>query len=652
MTEKRTIRLSILGREFNLGIHDIVDFLHSKGYDNIPVNPNTRITHEQYLALLNEFKDNNKTFKVHRDSQTQKTDQSDEVRLIGKIDLTSLNAKVNLINENRNSPKIDEKKKPDKNVLKRKDDYQNNDSFLQDIWQIHTDVQEQMLRLRSAPVSIIPESARIVGEKLFLTLDENDKTGKIIEEIVSLFQITVSEINLEKRYLYVDSIVSHNLSRDQKRQLSKRAAANFIKIHPQPVIDGYFKKKSSPISSLTKLLEKSRLDYSFDSNGRLQISINDLNKLENTFNHKGISLIIPEVASVILQLSPNLHYYLSKEFPKVFKHNCDNINVSNVIITKNSYFSEPIYEFLNKEIGLNLTWYKFIFRVNAEVLDNYNPKSCPYELPELNKDDNSFCFYVNIEKDYSDNFILFEEEKFEFNLKYTRLKKFFNSFFGAHNISFQAVFNYSFDNKKFDSIFFEQIQNSLFDNISFSESTMSIGIDFNWKVKQIDEIISELQFKYPFVHFGLYRNHRCNIDFKIQDLTLDEVENLLREKFPSIQTRRNDREGNLYFFQEYQTQEQSIIIRDMINSELDEFDTNAFDFGLYEIPNNKEKYIITIDNQSKRESLVAAVKELRGTNFCIGKNDFGKLFRVNYPEMIFDISGDNFEQTKQVFESK
>jgi superfamily I DNA and/or RNA helicase len=126
----------------------------------------------------------------------------------------------------------------------------------------------------------------------------------------------------------------------------------------------------------------------------------------------------------------------------------------------------------------------------------------------------------------------------------------------------------------------------------------------------------------------------------------------LREKFPSIQTRRNDREGNLYFYQEYQTQEQSIIIRDMINSELDESDINAFDFGLYEIPNNKEKYIITIDNQSKRESLVAAVKELRGANFCIGKNDFGKLFRVNYPEMIFDISGDNFEQTKQVFESK
>ena len=89
-------------------------------------------------------------------------------------------------------------------------------NFLQDIWQIHTDVQEQMLRLRSAPVSIIPESARIVGEKLYLTADENDKTEKIIDEIASFFQITVGEIDLEKGYLYADSFVSQNLKKEQK----------------------------------------------------------------------------------------------------------------------------------------------------------------------------------------------------------------------------------------------------------------------------------------------------------------------------------------------------------------------------------------------------------------------------------------------------
>lgn len=523
------------------------------------------------------------------------------------------------------------------------------DKLLQDIWQIHTDVQEQMLRLRSAPICFIPESARIVGEKLYLTADENDKTEKIIQEIVSIFQISTNEINIEQGYFFVENVVSQNLRKEQIKLLSERAAANFVKFQPFPVIDGYVNKKNSPINNLKNLLDKSDLDYSFDKKGRLQISIDDLKKAESSIIELRINMHIPEIASIILQLSPNLKYYLAKDFPLIFEMNNDEIKITNTIVTKNKYFSNNVYEILNKEIGLHLTWYKFIFRVNAEILKTYNPKTCPYQLPQLNKIDNSFCFYVNVEKDYSDSFILFEEEKFDFDLKYSRLKKFFNSFFGEKNVSFDAIFNYSFNTNIYDSVFGEQIQSTLFENITFSESAMSIGMDFNWKEKKIDDIISELDVKYPFIHFGLYRNHKCNIDFQIQDLSLDEVENLLREKFPSIQTRRNDREGYIYFFQEYQTQEQSIIIQDMIESELKEFDSTVFDNGLYKIPDNKVKYILSVDDQAKRESLATTLKELKGSIFCIGKKDFGKLFRVNYPEMIFDISGDNYDISKQIF---
>ena len=42
-----------------------------------------------------------------------------------------------------------------------------NNTFLQKIWKIHTDVQEQMLQLRSIPVTVDPKSAKIVGDKLF-----------------------------------------------------------------------------------------------------------------------------------------------------------------------------------------------------------------------------------------------------------------------------------------------------------------------------------------------------------------------------------------------------------------------------------------------------------------------------------------------------
>ena len=63
------------------------------------------------------------------------------------------------------------------------------DNSLRDIWQIHTDVQEQLLRLRSVPLNIIPDSVKIVGEKLYLTADENDKTDKIFDETSKINKI-------------------------------------------------------------------------------------------------------------------------------------------------------------------------------------------------------------------------------------------------------------------------------------------------------------------------------------------------------------------------------------------------------------------------------------------------------------------------------
>ena len=54
MTEG-TIRLSKLAREFNVGIHTIVEFLHKKGFD-IDSNPNTKVSEEALSLLEKEYK--------------------------------------------------------------------------------------------------------------------------------------------------------------------------------------------------------------------------------------------------------------------------------------------------------------------------------------------------------------------------------------------------------------------------------------------------------------------------------------------------------------------------------------------------------------------------------------------------------------------
>lgn len=55
MATGKTIRLSKLAREFNVGIHTIVEFLHKKGFD-VESNPNTKISEEAVALLEKEYK--------------------------------------------------------------------------------------------------------------------------------------------------------------------------------------------------------------------------------------------------------------------------------------------------------------------------------------------------------------------------------------------------------------------------------------------------------------------------------------------------------------------------------------------------------------------------------------------------------------------
>ncbi|HKI90304.1 MAG TPA: translation initiation factor IF-2 [Draconibacterium sp.] len=55
MVAGKTIRLSKLAREFNVGIHTIVEFLHKKGFD-IDSNPNTKVSEEAVQLLEKEYK--------------------------------------------------------------------------------------------------------------------------------------------------------------------------------------------------------------------------------------------------------------------------------------------------------------------------------------------------------------------------------------------------------------------------------------------------------------------------------------------------------------------------------------------------------------------------------------------------------------------
>ncbi len=114
MAEKKAKRLSKIAKEFNVGIHTIVDFLQKKGME-VSSNPNTKISPETYDLLLKEYssdidlkKDSEKLNRIksrsgnqsvsiedlrNEEEEEEETDVNDDVLLIADTGVTSKTGK-------------------------------------------------------------------------------------------------------------------------------------------------------------------------------------------------------------------------------------------------------------------------------------------------------------------------------------------------------------------------------------------------------------------------------------------------------------------------------------------------------------------------------------------------------------------------------
>ena len=53
MSDKKSVRLNKLVKEFNVSIDRIYSFLEAKGVEDL--KPNTKVSHDIYMDLLGEF---------------------------------------------------------------------------------------------------------------------------------------------------------------------------------------------------------------------------------------------------------------------------------------------------------------------------------------------------------------------------------------------------------------------------------------------------------------------------------------------------------------------------------------------------------------------------------------------------------------------
>lgn len=524
------------------------------------------------------------------------------------------------------------------------------------IWNKHIEVQEQLLRARAIPIPIDTTSIRIAGEKLLLTIDERNRTDKVLSQIAETFGIGIDELKISEGYFLVDVDKSNNVDADTKRVLSETAEHDHIKFRPNPIVDGII-IQDSVLKHLSDILKKSSCDYSFDKSNNLFISIEDLARVRDQIDVKEIH--ISDTARIAFNFNPNPLFYLKKLYPDIFwEHRSyyKSIRKNNCLISKktigvwNESLPKEILLHLNELFGLTMCGFRIICHINPDALSLMTTQTKSAQLPKIDDDGHSFSFSGNVPQfDNSDEWFVLQKEAFE--KKLGKIKKVINDVFGVENATIESYFEYEYDIKKFTNDFFPTqtgLNKECRDFIHKELKKYDILIQdnkiifyYHWKdlafngIKYVLETISSFC---PYVILSFFQNHKCSIKINKQNTLFDEIETKMRDSFPSIQFHRNNKKGTLYFFQEYFDRTKRNQIARNLYDELNLLNSSDYSYEVYSIPPDKDKYFLTIDKDSLQESLSDTMKDLRGHDFVVGEVSVGKLIQVNYPQLTFDVS--------------
>jgi DNA-directed RNA polymerase subunit E'/Rpb7 len=559
-------------------------------------------------------------------------------------------------------------------------------TLLKDIWQKHTEVQEQILRQRTAPISIVPESTVIVNEKLHVRVDTSDNTGYLKSRIKESLGISDDDCHFDAGYVFAPYKNWSKLDEREKSRISTLANKEYVSFSYYPVIDGKITDKKAQFSGVKELLDKLKIEYDFDKKRRLQISIDELQRLKDNADFQNLQVSLPDEASAIIPTYPSILYYLDRICPnnnfkniEVFKATSrviGGVSISKQLVVEGGYFNETVCKKLEEVFELQMCKVEYEFHIDTSVISQYDWEENKLGLPISTN--GTLVFIKNVKPSESD---IFNEETVEdiedneynsvnnfkyinnrdtndIHLEYTLDCQIVNRIFGKGNYTVIPRFFYKYkENRSWATPeeldrFNDQIHTELKERVGIEKNGSSIGIDFKWKENNLPEILTQLSKEYGFIDFGLFKKgHKCNFDIKYKKAELTSIMEELHDSFDNLNVELVNKSTALSFYREFDTLEELIAFKPQLQHKLNSFNQSRYQCVINETPTGYVKLSYFYDKKSRDEEQVEAIKELKGADFSIGDLSIGKLIRIsNYPEIVIDISGDNYEVTKKLIE--
>lgn len=523
-----------------------------------------------------------------------------------------------------------------------------------EIWLKHIEVQERVLQLNSVPIAIEPGTILISGQRLKLRVCQTDELDTQIDKVKSFFGISDDAINN-------DTIVCDarfNPDPYDISQLAEDCQKHYIQLSRNPIIEGVIRSQKSTFTKCVKTLKKHGDKYAVDSNRRLQVTVDTLRKLDNDADFP--CDILPKIASGIFSISPTPAYFIRKwlsiechhllKYENVKIEGVEERRLRRVLTIHDNYFSESALQRLNELWGLRLFSFDVIIEVSKDIMKNYDFKKSLYDFPESKN--GIFHYHFNAKSNDNTGNLSIIKKKWQVDL----LRDICTSEFGENNYQFHVDYNYLYDSKLYhqniDGInlydFFQDLKDNISEEgISISESKQSIGVDFDWRITTPEQLRIELSNKYDDLEMSIFADHRCNVEINDKNAEWGKIEMFLKKNFSSLKTYISPKDGSMHFVQEYRTQEQASQFHISLLSSLNQLRELGCEFEMHQNPVGKKKYLLHIDQNKIAENKENVINSLRGAEFTVNDHSIGKLFKVIFPELLFDISSADYNFSEE-----
>ena len=677
------MRLSKIAKDFNVGIQILVECLEKYGDDPyMEWKPMSQVPDHLYELLCKKF---NKDKSVMQASDRERLE-----RIMVRDKIKEATRKINAINQGvqqtsqQSAPKsepvantpslpktpteeqimkaamkilghidLEEHEKPfmrkneverkaerqEKNKLKEENEFKNvneqtnipnSKDKIKDIWQYYVDIQEQLIKQRCLPITIVPESIELFDNQLTVQVDESDYKESIAKIIKD--ELLVENFDLQNGYIDVDENIWDALSQTKKEKIQKQLADHFIEIDIKPGI-------------------YATLNYAGQIGHSDQMTLTELKRFdallrESNFIEGSIDDTVACIARVkVLREDLVRHlfgsHYRPKDKPSEDDPNGDNFR--NFFTYSNEYIPEDNLEIYRKYIGLYLNSYCLYFRVKnlyakQQLIDRYE-KDC--YSPKMD--------YFYFKKVYNKNEKFRNSDLDDINAGIKAFREDALEFCSERDIEIFCEFKYRIIPSKLVSSKLEKVSKIIRglkeQGFSFNDGRNEVGIDFNWRKNDLQDKIHFLESSIPFIKIQLFDDHRYKCKIETRVVGYDRLVEDLEEKFEGVEIDNDSIKHQITIKLPCEKSEYYAVKRKMLADELFKLSSLGLEVNIENKEPGKIRLNLVDNNDSRIENLEDSLKDMRKADFGImyGSSEisFGKLLKINYPTLVFDVDIDD-----------